>query len=198
MNLSRLKKMEADFLSRYPGGFADPEMVAISKKHKMNAMVELTQEAFQEKYFEQPHIILNNLVKVISRSSMISMFEKPKFKSFINGLSVLEGELLVEGLFSRLHDREQQGFETVLDIMKTGKLAKWSLISICPAYFQPLTEVYVKPTTAKGIIRELELDGLDYKPMPDWHFYKRFRQLVNEMKQEVDPSLSPSNVIPCP
>ncbi|NKB76669.1 MAG: hypothetical protein GKR96_06365 [Gammaproteobacteria bacterium] len=193
MNLNRLKQMEDGFLSRYPDGFNHPEMVAIGKKHKMNKMVEFSQEAFQKKYFEQPHVVIENLVKVISRSSMVSMFEKPKFKSFVSTLSVLETELLVEGLRERLHGDEQQGFEIMLDVMKTGKLAKWSLISICPAYFQPRSEVYVKPTTAKGIIRELQLDELTYKPMPDWSFYLRFRQLINKMKKEVDPTLSPSN-----
>ena len=34
MNLERLKRAEEFFLTRYPGGFSHPEMVAIGKKTK--------------------------------------------------------------------------------------------------------------------------------------------------------------------
>jgi hypothetical protein len=51
----------------------------------------------------------------------------------------------------------------------------------------------VKPTTAKGIIRKLELDHLIYNPRPSWAFYEAYRETINEMKTRVHPSLSPNN-----
>jgi hypothetical protein len=72
-------------------------------------------------------------------------------------------------------------------------MAKWTLMSITPVYFKPEDEVFVKPTTAKGIIKYLELDELDYKPQPSWGFYSLFRDTINELKTRVDPGLSPSN-----
>lgn len=54
-------------------------------------------------------------------------------------------------------------------------------------------EVFIKPTTAKGVIAHFELEGLDYKPTPSWDFYQRYRDARLEMKQYVDPSLSPNN-----
>jgi hypothetical protein len=193
MNLQRLKQAEADFLQRHPGGFGNPEMQLVLKKHKMDKMVEMTRQAFREQEFEKPAQIIKNLVKVVSQSSMVSMFEKPKFRSFVNSLNNLERDLLVDGWFERLHGDEQNGFETIVDILQKDRLAKWTLVTICPTYFRPDFDVYVKPTTVKGIIKVLELEQLQYRPAPSWEFYDTFRKSINEMKKTVDPSLSPSN-----
>ena len=193
MNLRKLKQAEADFLNRYPGGFNHEEMQVLGKKHKMAKMVELTQDVFSPLGFEKQHSIIDDLIKVISRSSMVSMFEKPKFKEFAKTLTGEERELMMDALQARLHGDEQQGFELMVDIMLTRKLAKWSLISICPLYFEPQREVFVKPTTVKKIIEILELEKLQYSPLPTWEFYSVFRDTINEMKTKVDKSLSPNN-----
>ena len=78
--------------------------------------------------------------------------------------------------------------------MKSAKLAKWSLMTICPTYYRPQYEVFVKPTTAIGIIETFELKHLHYKPTPTWAFYNEYRAVINEMKSKVDASLSPYNV----
>ena len=100
---------------------------------------------------------------------------------------------MVGGLKEQLHGDQQKGFEKILDIMKIGKMAKWTLISICPVYFRPQEEVFVKPTTAKGVIAHFELESLLYRPQPYWAFYEEFRSVINQMKNEVDPSLSPNS-----
>jgi hypothetical protein len=193
MNLKKLKQAEADFLFRYPGGFNHPDMIEVGKRHRMDKMISLTREAFSKGNFERRDLVVENMGTIINRSSMISMFEKPRFRSFAKLLSPVEKELLVDGIEQRIYGNQQNGFETILDILKTGKLAKWSLISICPAYFDPNFEVYVKPTTVKKIINVLELNQLHYRPMPDWEFYRIFRDEINTMKIKVDPALSPSN-----
>ena len=77
--------------------------------------------------------------------------------------------------------------------MQIGKMAKWSLISICPVYYSPQDEVFVKPTTAKKAIAHFELQNLHYRPQPSWEFYTTFRATINEMKTKVDSSLSPNS-----
>lgn len=193
MNIIKLKQAEKAFFKLYPGGFNHPEMVALAKKHKMDKMITLAQEAFAKKNFSTPEIIIANLIKVISRSSMVSLFEKPKFRDFANSLYQKDKELLVHGLKKLLHGKEQQGFEMMLEVLKLGKLAKWSLITICPAYFRPQTEVFVKPSTVKGVIEFFELKSLQYNPTPTWDFYAEYRDVINEMKSRVDPGLSPYN-----
>lgn len=193
MNLDKLKQAEASFLSRYPEGFWHPDMQDIAKKHKMEKMISFTQESMAKQNFDYPHDIVENLNKIVSRSSMVSMFEKPKFRDFIKSLNQGERELLAQGMQKRLHGNKQEGFEVLLDIFSRDKLAKWSLISICPTYFDPQNEVFVKPTTAKGVIEFFELDTLVYKPRPSWDFYAEYQSIINTMKTHVDSSLSPNS-----
>ena len=193
MNLKRLKQAEAEFLARYPGGFNQPNMVTIGKKHNVGKMTEQAKELLSKKAFQKTGPVLDSLIKIVSRSSMVSMFEKPKFRDYVNGLDRDEREALAMGFQLLLHGKQQRGFEIVIDILARGKLAKWSLITICPNYMKPLDEVFVKPTTAKNVIKYLELENLDYKPRPSWAFYEEFRRQILAMKEKVDPSISPSN-----
>jgi len=96
-------------------------------------------------------------------------------------------------LHQTYHGKEQTGFESILDMLKSGKLAKWSLITVCQTYFHPRRDVLVKPATVKSIIEYFELKNLQYKPTPTWAFYDAYRSILHEMKSKVDQSLSPSN-----
>lgn len=92
-----------------------------------------------------------------------------------------------------LHGKEQRGFETMLEVLKSGKLAKWSLMTICQTYFRPEFDVFIKPTTAKDVIEYFELKSLQYKQTPTWSSYDEYRSVINEMKSKVDSRLSASN-----
>ena len=194
MNLSKLKQAEKEFLHRYPGGFDNPEIIATRvKKHKPDQMIALAQESFSKRNFKLPDLIVQNMIKVISRSSIISVFEKPRFRDFANALSSQEREFLSSGLKELLHGDEQTGFEMILDLLKSRKLAKWSLMTVCPTYFHPQRDIFIKPTTVKGVIECFELEDLHYRPTPSWAFYVAYRLAFLEMKTKVDPSLSPTN-----
>lgn len=193
MNLDKLKLAEAQFLQLYPLGFDDPEMQAIGKKHKMAQMIEQCQTAFTELAFNKPHVIVENMVKMISRSSMVSVFEKPKFRDFVKSLSGNDINELSEAFYEQLYGNQQKGFEALLDILRRQKLAKWSLITILPNYVYPQQEVFVKPTTAKGVIVNFELEGLVYKPQPTWDFYQKYQAQILQMKLHVDSTLTSSN-----
>ena len=194
MNLERLKRAEEVFLHRYPGGFNNPEIIATRvRKHKPDQMIALAQEGFSKEKFMFPNLIVETMIKVISRSSIISVFEKPGFRDFAGALPPHDKEFLSRGLEVLLHGNEQTGFEMVLDLFKTGKLAKWSLMTVCQTYFHPQRDVFVKPTTVKGVIEYFELKDLEYKPTPSWAFYEAYRSAFHEMKSKVDPALCPTN-----
>ena len=193
LDKARLKAAEREFHARFPEGFNDPEMAEIGKKHRMAPMIAMTQECFTERACSNVHVTAANMVKVISRSSMVSVFEKPKFRDFVKTMDEHETAFLVNALCEMLHGRQRAGFEAMVDILKTGKLAKWSLVSIIPAYHKPTREVFVKPTTAKGILKFFELDDPVYHPTPSWDFYRKYRKLINDGKKLVDKNLSPSN-----
>lgn len=197
MNLEKLQIAQQDFMLAFPGGFANPKMIEVGKKHKVDAMTAFTQESFDVVAFNQPERVLEHWIKVVSRSSMVSLFEKPKFKDMINSLSTVEKEQMSDGLKHMLHGDQQQGFEQQLEILTHYKLAKWSLITIVPAYFAPQKEVFVKPTTAKGVIQFFELQNLSYKPKPSWSFYQEYRKQIVQMSGFVDPSLTPNTAAFC-
>ncbi|RPJ26229.1 MAG: hypothetical protein EHM33_12335 [Chloroflexi bacterium] len=194
MNLSKLKQAEEAFLQRYPGGFDNPEIMSIRrKKHNVDKMIAFAQESFVKRNFKLPDQIVQNMVKIVSRSSVISVFEKTRFREFADALFPEEKKLLSRGLEELLQRNEQLGFETTLELLKPRKLAKWPLMTICQTYFHPRQDVLVKPTTVKGIIQYFELKDLQYKPTPSWDFYDAYRAILHEMKSKVDESLSPTN-----
>ena len=195
MNLGKLKQAEEAFLQRYPAGFDNPEIIAIrKKKHNVDKMIAFAQETFAKRNFKLPDQIVQNMIKVISRSSVISVFEKPRFRDFAEAFSSEDRKWLSDALEELLHGKEQPGFEAVLEMLKSGKVANWSLMTICQTYFHPQRDVLVKPTTVKGIIEYFELNNLHYKATPSWAFYDAYRSTIHEMKSKVDKSLSPSNV----
>lgn len=193
MNREKLKEAEKQFLERYPGGFEHPEMVMISKKHKPQKMKDLTRESFAREIFNDPEAVIENMIKVVTRSSMVSVFEKPKFRDYARMISIDEKALLSKGLYEVLYGDQRSGFEMMLEILAMGKLAKWTLMTIIPVYFRPHEEVYVKPTTARSVIKHFEIEDLKYNARPTWDFYARYRELIGEMKKEVSDKLSPDN-----
>ena len=117
MNIQKLKSAEAAFLERYPGGFEHPDMVEIGKKHKMDQMVAFTQESFARENFQMPDLIVDRMIKVVSRSSMVSVFEKPKFRDYANPLPPARKRELADGLWAVLYGDQQHGFERMLAVL---------------------------------------------------------------------------------
>ncbi len=193
MNIERLKQAEHEFLMRYPGGFEHPEMLGISKKHKPEKMTQLAQTFFAPEKFAFPEEIVSNMVKLVTQSSMISLFEKPKFRDFVKMLSTDERGLLARGLEEMLHGNQELGYRWLIDVLLIGNMAKWPVVTICPVYYRPTVEVFVKPTTAKFIIEHFQLQDIKYQPRPSYDFYLRFKAAIDIMKSLVSPSLSPNN-----
>ncbi len=197
MNLEKLQIAQQDFLRVYPQGFQDIKMLELTKKHNVDKMTDFVLDVFSRDRFNQPELILEHWAKAVSRSSMVSLFEKPKFKNLLNDLSTHEKDLMVNGLYEHLHGDAESGFNAQLDILKQYKLAKWSLISVVPAYFKPQEEVFIKPTTTKGVIKHFELEGIKYSPTPSWSFYSDYRQRVLTMMDFVDKQLTPNTAAFC-
>ncbi|MDP6377069.1 MAG: hypothetical protein QF921_08980 [Pseudomonadales bacterium] len=193
MNLKKLREAEDIFLHRYPGGFDNEEMQQIAKKHNVGKLVDHAANVLARKQFSNQARVLDDIVKIVSRSSMVSMFEKPRFRDFVNGLGRDDRAFLAAAFKRLLHGKQERGFTDIVDVLSEGKLAKWSLVTICSLYYHPNEEVFVKPTTTKNVIRQFELDHLVYHPRPTWDFYQGYRTAIETMKAHVHPSLSPNN-----
>jgi hypothetical protein len=192
VNINKLRIAEAHFLQSYPDGFADAGLVEIGKRHRMDKMIVFAKEVLAKKEFDKPNAFLDNMVKLVSRSSMVSLFEKPKFRDMVNDLNSDDRERLVASYKKLFHGNQKKGLTEVVEFLAERKMAKWSLVTIGLVYYRPQKEVFVKPTTAKNIVQKLEL-GLEYKPRPSWEFYEGYRNAILEMKSLVNPSLAPNN-----
>lgn len=193
MNVKQLRQAESIFLAQYPEGFESPELSGIGKRHNMGKMVEFAQANFTRRKFNDAPQICEDMIKAVGRSSMVSMFEKPRFRDFVRRLDTNEQHFLANALKRLLHGKQQAGLEAMVELLATEKIAKWSLVSAIPAYFAPNEEVFVKPTTAKAVVATFGIEGVEYKPRPSWAFYEAYRSWINSAKQKVDARLSPSN-----
>lgn len=190
MNIDKLKKAEADFLVRYPEGFETPEMKEMGKKHKMDKLIDFAQKEFAPECLEDIETSAENMIKMVQRSSMVSVFEKPKFRDTVRSMTLDDKEHLVDSLYELLHGDEAAGFHKMLDILTNYKLAKWTLMTVYRCYYYPDTDFLYKPTTVKNIIKHFEIEDLVYKPRPSYDFFYRYREVINKMKSLVDPSLT--------
>jgi len=193
MNIELLKAAESKFMSQYPGGFDNEEMKVIAKRHRIDKMSALVQEVFAKEKFIFPEQIVENMIKVISRSSMVSLFEKPKFRDYARSLAPIQKEILAQGLYDMLHGNQENGFNQMLGVLVDGKLGKWSLMTIIPVYYYPNREIFVKPTTTKNVIRVFGLEDLIYRPRPSYGFYVKYKAYIEEMKGHVNIFCRPNN-----
>lgn len=193
MNIKKLKQAEEKFLMHFPGGFENPLMLEIKKKHKPEKMTASARESFALEQFENPDAVVKAMGKIVAQSSMVSLFEKPKFRDLLKVVTDDQTAYLAAGLKEFLHGNQEYGFNIMAELLDQYRLAKWTLLTICPFYYRPDTEVFIKPTTVKNAIEFFELKGLVYRPRPTYEFYTAYREQINEMKKHVQPVLQVDN-----
>jgi len=193
VRVDRLLLAESLFLREYPDAFASPALADIGKRHPIARLTQQAQEALAEPRFRRPGLVLESVVKLVSRSSMVSLFEKPRFRDVVNGLPRDDRARLVEGYRQRLHGDHAAGFELITDVLVEHRLAKWSLVSVVPFYMTPTDELFIKPTTTRGILQFLAPPDLVYRPQPTWAFYAGYREFIEDCKARVDPRLTVNN-----
>ena len=197
MNIEKLKNAEKNFLEHYPEGFSSPQMLEIVKKHKVEKLKKLAQDSFALDQFASAGKIVEGMAKLVSQSSLVSVFEKPKFRDMVQVLSEKEKEHLSNGLRAFLHGDQATGFGMMTGLLQEYKIAKWPLLTVYPIFYRPSEEVFIKPTTAKGVIEYFELTGIKYNARPTFEFYQAYREKILLMKQQVDASLQVDNAAFC-
>ncbi len=193
MKLEKLKIMEEHFFETYPKGFEDEYFVPMLKRHNVAKLSAFTQEVFSKEKFSYPEQIVENMTKVVSKSSMVSLFEKPRFRDAMLAMSLEKKDMLSIGLEEMLHGSFKKGFNIMLDILVEEKQAKWSLISVIPYYFSPKKHFFIKPTTTKNILKYFEVEEIVYKPRPSYEFYRDYTKMLKTFKKEVNKNLGDNN-----
>jgi hypothetical protein len=108
-------------------------------------------------------------------------------------LNSYEKDMLSIEIFELLYGDKKEGFEGLAEFLAQYNLAKWTLLSVVPYSINRQTEYFIKPTTTKNIIKYFELKNLIYKPKPSFEFYENYTKVLDEMKSNVDDSLTFDN-----
>jgi len=87
LNKERLREAQERFFMKYPNGFSDPQFLEQVKKHKIEKMRNLAADSFSLEQFENPDMIADSMIKIVVQSSMISIFEKPRFRDCVKGMN---------------------------------------------------------------------------------------------------------------
>ncbi|WP_041956131.1 hypothetical protein [Sulfurospirillum arsenophilum] len=193
MNLHKLQEAEAYFLELYPQGFEDVGLLPIIKRHNTAKLGEQVREMFAKENFTQPDIICENFAKIVSKSTLISLFEKPKVRDMIKSMRMERKDMLCIGLYEMLYGDQKEGFDTLVEVLSFYSLAKWSIVTLIPYYFYRDKEFFIKPTTTKNIIEFFEIEGLAYKPKPSYEFYVAYKKILGSMRAEVSEKISPND-----
>jgi len=193
MNLQKLKEAEAYFFELYPQGFEDVGLLPIIKRHNTAKIGEQVREMFAKENFTQPDIICENFTKIVSKSTLISLFEKPKVRDMIQSMRMERRDMLCIGLYEMLYGDKKEGFDTVVEVLSFYSLAKWSIVTLIPYYFYRDKEFFIKPMTTKNILAFFEIEGLVYKPKPSYEFYVAYKKVLESMRSEVSEKISPND-----
>ncbi len=192
MNKQKLAQAQQAFLALYPQGFESESLKELGKKHRMGKLVSFAHDSFSLDALGDVEKTTAAMTKLVSGSSMVSVFEKPKFRDAVNSMSYDEKVFMVDGLRNLLFDDEAKGFHQMLDVLTRYGLAKWTLITVFRCYYYPETDLLYKPTTVKNVIKHFELEGLEYKPRPSYDFFVKYRSEINAMKKFVSGSVGES------
>ncbi len=190
MNLQKLQEAEAYFLELYPQGFEDVALLPIIKRHNTAKIGEHVREMFAKENFTQPELICENFTKIVSKSTLISLFEKPKVRDMIKAMRMEQRDMLSIGLYEMLYGDKKEGLETLVEMLSFYSLAKWSIVTLIPYYFYRDKEFFIKPTTTKNIITFFEIEGLTYKSKPSYEFYVAYTKILETMKANVGEKIS--------
>ncbi len=193
MNLEKLKDIESEFLERYPKSFEDAHFFPTMKKFKPEKLEEFAKEVLKKENFANPNLVVDGFFKTIQKSVMVSLFDKLKLKDTIMSLNSYEKDMLSIEIFELLYGDKKEGFEGLVEFLAQYNLAKWTLLSVVPYSINRQTEYFIKPTTTKNIIKYFKLKNLIYKPKPSFEFYENYTKALEEMKSNVDDSLTFDN-----
>ena len=193
MNIEKLKKLESEFLERYPKGLNDEHFKKMKKKHNVDKHTAFMNDVLTEEYLNGGHLVFKDVAKVVLSSSMVSVFEKVRFRDLAADLTKSEKDRYVKGVQELLYGHEKSGFYMVYAVLKEHRLAKWPIISVYKVYKNPKKDVFMKPTVIKKVISHLELD-MKYESDPSYTLYRKYRTAINKMKKEVALSLRKDNL----
>lgn len=193
MNLEKLKEAEANFFAFYPKGFEDEGLLPIIKRHNTAGIGKSVREIFAPERFRNPDEIGESFAKIVSKSTLVSLFEKPKVRDMVKHMRMEQKDILSIALYELLHGNQEQGFSMMVELLALFGLAKWSIVTLIPYYYDRENNFFIKPSTTKEIIKFFEIGGIVYKPRPTYEFYTQYTRELAQMRAQVSPLIGSDN-----
>lgn len=152
MKIEKLKDIEFEFFEAYPDGFENEKHMKMMKNFNPDKLELICKELFAKENFSTPEIVCENFIKMVSKSVVISFYDKLKLRDAIKAMGIYEKDMLSIALYDLLYGDKKDGFDGFVEILSEHNLAKWTLISLVPYYMNRYSEYYIKPTTTKKIL----------------------------------------------
>jgi hypothetical protein len=185
------KMIDDNFLAMYPLGLGDPDWIGLGKKHNPDKIIKILHEEFSKGALEEVienelfEETANKILKLIKKSTTVSVFEKVAFQHYIE--EPFTHEPLVRSLYNLLHHFSKESFDRMAEVLamyksdRTKNVAKWPVITFFLSYYDADNYSFVKPRTVKTVAKNLEID-IDYKPMPNYETYMKILNMVKEYR----------------
>lgn len=192
MNQTKFKEEENRFLMHYPGGFDNPSMQETAKKHNITKWTTFVKENMAEDQFSSDEVV-DRLTKLISGSSLVSVFEKTAYRNMMGIMGQVERDEMRNAVKEMLYGNQEKGFGNYCEVLSRYKNDKWPTVTALLYYFNPDYEVLIKPSTVKAALTYFEVEDLKYTSRPNHDFYRSFRDWVNRLKEGAAPELHVDN-----
>ncbi len=88
----------------------------------------------------------------------------------------------------------ESGFEELSIYLEDIGANKWPVITLFGSHYNEYEDVFIKPTTIKGIAKILEID-IDYKSKPNIITYNKVKDMIFEYKKNSKISKDLSNIL---
>ncbi len=149
MNVQKLRQLEKEFLYVYPKGFESETLEGVKKKHKLLKTSEFFKMACSKESIESGLDSIDDIIMAVTKSSMVSVFEKIKFKDMIQSICKEEKFEFLDALYENIYGVEEERFKALVSLLSKYNMAKWPIVTCFRAYLNIQYDVFMKPTTVK-------------------------------------------------
>lgn len=200
---SPAKRCRRKFLSYYPGGFRDPDYVALERDYKWNAhrkwtselaRVEMARLHRKRAYAE----IASRAVRIESRTNLIFSFEKMALR---DAVADPEGAaLFARGLYAFLQGVRPPGpafdawVKALAGLPRPGsRVLTWPVATVFGFLAQPARHLFIKPNVMKAAARAYRV-AFDYQSRPGWETYRSGLAFASQVRRDLR-DLGPRDMI---
>ena len=168
------------FLRFYPGGFADPDYVALERDYKWQAHVQwesqLDRASFRALLRANRHVeVATRAVRIESRTNLLFSFEKMALRDAVR--QTRGARTFAEGLYELLHGggRLQRRFDRWVEVLaelprRQTRVLTWPVVTVFPFIARPDEHVYLKPTVTRVAAGAYGF-AYAYQSRPNWQTY---------------------------